>query len=933
MENIFLPTKLFIPRPKPNLVSRPRLTDHLNAALREGKQVIMINAPAGYGKTSLLSEWANQTDTAVAWITLDEQDNNPISLVTYLVAALGSIGLKVGSKIRNTLRLQREPPIRKILNALTYDILEFEQKFVLVLDDFHLLRNQDIIDALCDFVADMPETMHLIISGRTIPDIPCAKLKSQDKALHLEEAELRFTRAEIEKYFDQNAGLQLTPEEYNSIESQTEGWVTALQLLAIALQDQADVSGFIESISQAQQDVEQYLLEEVLSAQPEETQQFLLQSSLLDRFSKDLLEAVFEGYEPAEMIQETLDKKLFVIPLDERGEWYRYHHLFGEMLRKRFEGQYKDAAREIYEKAANWFRQRELWGEAIQQDIKGEIYPQAAKDIERGMKLYWKLGESSQLINWIQALPPDIIQKNPDIRLFLAWGRFLEGQVGEAFKSIMEIESCLREGRCARPLSEGEKKRLMGAINAMLSAVLCTSNQPSEAIAYSKQAQKLLPKDEYTWLGVSWNAQGVASRSIGNIDKAIEAFQRAAGTHQNNNNLYGLVVAYSALAEIYLHLGELQKVYETCQEALSALSKGDARFIPTGVIYLAMGKVLLEWGEYPLAEEYLVNSIDIFIEDRDMDCLLDAYFQLARLEHLRGNPQRAMQIMSMADTNIKRHQLPLLLSIRLRAYHARIFALVDQAHQAAVAFHALDWENLDEEQYEKAIKELLTGRVSAYMVSRNPRTYFMEFEQITQAMVLLFQGYPDAALPILSKLNGRDDVVYSQPGMLNIEILKALAYLQLGNQDRARKHLREALKKSIQHNQISIYLQYGKEIKAALTSVLEEERQNIPKNGDGSIKLIAYLTKLLSAVKIAEGRKSQEKIQAQPGELTQPLTDREFQVLQHLTSGSTYQEIGDALQITENTVRSHIKNIYGKLGVNNRIQAVTRANELNLVNL
>jgi len=923
-------TKLYIPKFKDHYVSRPRLIRKID---HDDRRTVIISAPAGFGKSTLLAEWSAQAKREVVWLSLDERDNDPVVFFTCLIASLQTVDDRIGEKAAEAIKLSKLPPIRTLFDTVLSDILKYSAPGALILDDFHLVSNEEITDVFCDFITDLTSQFRVIISSRTNPSFHCARLEMQEKLILINEMDLRFTKREIKEYFKQNCGIELTLQEQNVLHDKTEGWIIPLQMMAIAIKDGDSKEILSSSFVKYGSRMDDYLVEEVLETQSSDLQDFLIKTSLLNQFSAPLCEVLTGVEDGQEMIDRLVEHKLFTIAMDKHNNWYRYHHLFRDLLRERLESQSQGPFIELHQKASAWFEGEEMWLEAIHHAILGEDFKRAVHLIEYISDRYWEQGDLSLLLKYIQMLPEEMIRNQPDIRLFLTWMLYVGGHVQEARQKLGAIESWLGGEVRQGEYSTVEESFLLGKLFAIKSAILCTVPRPRKAIKSVAGALRMLPEEARMWRGIARNAQGVAYRSLDMGLEAIGAFNSALNYHETTGNKYGLIVGLSALAELYWDQGRLADVYYVCQRALKTIQDSDPRFLPMGLIYSDLGKVYLEWGEFEKAKDFLGRSIEVFTEDQEYVCLVDAYFHMARIQQIQGDHESALSLINLAGSIINSVNPPLLLTIRIRAYLAWIRMMGGEIDQAAILLSGVRIRELDRGRYKQAVNDVNDGRTSAYVVAKNPRAFPLYFNRLTRANFLYATANPSEGLAILDELLQNHGQRNSNPRFLEALVLRALCHRKLENGEEAHQDLRRALSLSCPHGHLSTYLQFGPQLQSLIKEVLtrKKEERNAKMGDLKSANLMAYLHKLIAVfrvyLEIPGGFENEIRIH----ESVEPLTQRENDVLQLLAKGMTYQEIGEKLSVTENTVRTHIKGIYGKLSVNNRVQAVMRAGELNMI--
>jgi len=927
-------TKLIIPAQRDQRVTRSRLIDQIDHAFSAGRQLVIVSASAGYGKTSLLSDWAHRTHLPTAWLSLESRDNDPARFISYLMAALQTLGINAGSKIQSALELQRQPSARELLQALTYELMEENPECVLVLDDIHAIKNSELIEGLHELLHDLPPKMRLILSGRNTSRLHDVHLKVHLNPLIIEEKDLRFNEQEILTFFQDCFHTPLSRDELRLIDERTEGWVTALQMIGIRLEGQQDRGAFFQSLAAAGQDIQQYLIEEVFSTLSPRVKSFLARSSLLESFSVPLLNHVLDTSSAHQMLDEIIGIKLFVVPLDEKGIWFRYHHLFRELVARRYSELQADGEPEaLHLRAAEWFRRQGMWAESIDHAIKGRNFRQAAELLEQIMESYWQVGQTLQILEWIEALPEEVFHRSPNLRLFHAWMQSHEGRIEEALRTLAEVEQCVDRDECAPRLTEEQRRRIRAMLSAQKAAYQCIFGSPLKAIALADHALELLPPGANLWRGPCWNAKGMAYRAIGDWNAAIHALKEALNAHEEIRNYYGLMVSLSALVKLYDQMGRLADAYAACKRALNDIREADQRFIPTGVIFLEMGKVLREWGEFDEAESYLIDSIDAFMQEMDLQFLLEAYYQLALLRQVSKGSTEGMDVLLQAASLISTRNPPLLLAVRFRAYQIHILTLAGDVQRAAMLMNMMDLDEANQEQFLAAKQELFSNRTTAYVVASNPWQYSMNFEAISKAHLLLSMGHPQEALILLDGIEKSFDPILYGSEQLECTLLQAMAYDALGEQDTSIQVLKKAIDRSRPYRFVVSYVQFGQPMEYLLAQLLERET-GLNRSSDcdeAAIDRVIYLRQLLAAFKLISARSEDPMPRSASAALAIPLTPREEEVLQLLAGGFSYKEIADQLTVSENTIRTHIRGLYRKLDANNRVLAISKAHKLGLI--
>lgn len=895
-----LATKLYIPPTRPQLVPRPRLIERLNEGLQRTPGVTLISAPAGFGKTTLVSSWiyglriVNQKSelvNRVAWLSLDEGDNDPARFLSYLIAALQAIAPDLGTEISGILQSPQPPPTEMILTTLLNEMTAIPDRFVLVLDDYHVIDSRPVDHALTFLIEHLPPQMHLVIATREDPDLPLARLRARGYLTELRAADLRFTLAEAAEFLNQVMGLTLSADDIAALESRTEGWIAGLQLAAISMQGQKDAASFIQSFTGSHRFVLDYLVEEVLAQQPEPIQMFLLHTSILNRMCGPLCDAVLTA--PSGSGQETLEylerANLFIVPLDNERRWYRYHHLFAELLRQRLRqsmvpptGDGERRVDELHIRASKWYEDHGLQMEAFQ-------HAAAAHDIERaeglidakGLPLHFS-GGVTPILNWLESLSTDVMNARPSLWWRHAAMLLINGQtigVGEKLQAAEASLAAILQG--AEP--DNRTRNLIGQIAAATATLALTRYDVATMLAQSRRALEYLSSENlFTRATANWTL-GYAYTLQGDRAAARQAFTEAISLSQTSGAIFSLILATIGLGLIQELDNQLHQAAETYRYVLQLAGDHPQQIINEA--HLGLARVLYEWNDLDAAEQHTHLSIQLA---RQYESIIDrsiiAEVFLARLKLAQGNVDAAAAILAKTGESARQH-------------------------------------NFIHRMPEIAAAQVLTFLRQGYLAeaARLAQTYNLP---LSQARVLLAQGDPSAAQTMLAAYLQQVEAKKWQDERLKTMVLQSVAQSMQGAQDQALQVLHEALALAEPEGFIRIFIDEGKPMAELLTEAFD--RGMMP----------AYTSKLLAAFE-GEKQKARETSpppRAVPGQpLMEPLSPRELEVLQLIAQGLSNDEIGKQLFLALDTVKGHNRRIFDKLQVQRRTEAVARARELGLL--
>jgi LuxR family maltose regulon positive regulatory protein len=886
-----LTTKLYIPPPRPDAVSRPRLIERLSESLQPNqgsrRKLILISAPAGFGKTTLVSEWLAGCQRPVAWLSLDEGDNDPTRFLTYLVAGLQTIAAELGNGVLGVLQAPQPPPIESILITLLNEITTVPDNFVLVLDDYHVIDAKPVDEALTFVLEHLPPQMHLVIATREDPHLPLARLRVRGQLTELRAADLRFTPAEAAEFLNRVMGLNLSAEDIAALEARTEGWIAGLQMAAISMQGLPDASSFIQSFTGSHRFVLDYLLEEVLQRQPVEVQTFLLRTSILERLCGPLCDAVL--YSPSASGQETAGQEtleyleranLFIVPLDNERHWYRYHHLFAELLQQRLHqsassGNEEGCVAEYHIRASQWYEDHHLEIEAFQHAAAANDIERAERIIEgKGIPLHFR-GAVAAILDWLASLPKTVLDARPSLEVRYASLLLVTGQTTGVEDKLQAAEAALQG---AEP--DDQTRDLIGQIAAARATLALTRYQPEAMITQARRALEYLhPDNLLSRIRAIWTL-GFAYQVQGDRAAARQAFTEAIAISQASGNTRFTIVATISLGVIQEFENHLDQAVETFRSGLQLA--GDHQQPFENEAHLGLARIFYEWNNLEASEQHGQQALRLA---RQFDSVIDRYVIcevfLARLKLALGDVAGAAAMLAETGQSVRQnnfvHRLP-------EVAAAQVLVLLRQGDLAAAA---------------------QLGKTHELPIS--------------QARVFLAQGDPSAALALLSPLRRQAEAKNWQDERLKVMVLQAVALHAHGEKEKAIQLLGEALALAEPGGFIRIFVDEG----APMAQLLLEA---------ASLGVMPdYTSKLLAAFD-AEAQKSQSKSGLSPAQaLVETLSQRELEVLQLIAQGLSNHEICERLFLALDTVKGHNRRIFEKLQVKRRTEAIVRARELGLL--
>ncbi|WP_161884369.1 LuxR C-terminal-related transcriptional regulator [Deinococcus alpinitundrae] len=893
-----LATKLHMPLSRQGRVRRLSLIQRLNEGL-QGKMTL-ISAPAGFGKTTLLCEWIAGSGRPAAWLSLDDGDNAPVRFLVHLIAALQTVAPGIGSRILAALQSVHPPPVDAILPELLHDLGALPHAVILVLDDYHVLDAPQLHAALSFLLDHLPPQLHLAVATREDPDLPLARLRVQGQLTELRAADLRFALPEVTEFLNRMMALGLSEANVAVLDHRTEGWIAGLQLAALSMQGRENLPAFIEAFAGDHRFIVDYLMEEVLRRQPEDVRTFLLHTSILERLCGSLCNAV-TGQTGGSARLEALERgNFFVVPLDDRRHWYRYHHLFADFLQMHLQADQPGGVPALHRQASVWFESEASAADAIRHALAAKDVERAADLIERAVPALRRSRQEATALDWLRVLPDLVVRRRPVLSVYYAGGLLMGGQREGVEERLLDAQRWLdgTQMDAAPPMVvvDQDEFRGLGSLIALYRAAMAlSSGHFTETVTQARRVLDLVPAGDEFKRGAASGLMGLALWADGYLEEAHQSYLEAmAGLHRAGyrSDAVGCAVA---VADLELEQGHLHLALATYERGLHvAMEGGGLALRGAADMHVGLSALACERGDLKAATQHLSRSRELgeFLglpQNRFRWCRT-----AARIKEIQGDLDGALDLLNEAQ----------------RLYVSDFFPEV----RPIAALRARIWIK------QGKVEDALAWATAQHLSTIDLLTYLREFEHITLARLLLSQEHHKQTNPaLLQAINLLERFLYAAKdggrtrSVSEILVLQALAYRQRGDGREALTRLEAALKLAMPERNIRIFVDEGAPMAVMLKKFAKQ----------GST--VNAVWQLLKAFENAGNAAA-----VNPSSL-ETLSERELEVLRLLQSELTGPELARTLAVSLNTLRTHTKNIYSKLGVNTRRAALRRAHELELI--
>ena len=900
---LLIETKFRSPVLGVNLVQRNALMQRLDALF--GVKLGIICAPAGFGKSTILGQWVQNLksrDIAVGWLSLDEADDDISRFLDYLLTALNRVDESLAKDVPALLRSSPVLPVDFVLTTLVNDLSRRNREVVLVLDDCHLLTSPEIVNFLDTFLTYAPQTFHLVIATREQVPLKVANMRVKGQMVRLDDATLRFSLAESEVFLNYVHGLGLENADIVSLHHRTEGWVAGLQLASLSLSERLDRASFIREFSGTDRDIANFLVNDVLKRLPKATLDFLLKTSVLDRICAPLAEAVTGHPDSKRILSDIEASNLFLIPLDRDRTWYRYHRLFADLLRSLLQSQFGATVSGLHQKAAAWLSENGLTSDAVQHALSAGDTEFAAALVESCCMPLIQQSHITRVREWLNSLPEELINKRPRLQLAKVWIQFHMSMPLPAAKILKSARESIRVAELQGQISASEREILTAEFYALTAGIISAADRSATAAKLARSWLAQMPDAQSFAKGTLGNVLGFSLFSLGNLEEARLACLGARDSHEMANSILGVVYSELILGLTDQSAGDLKRAHDhfarAIKRARASLGAGSYAEAMVGVFE---AELHYEWDDLTGAETLLQQHRQVIEECglvvHEMACKLN----LAKLAASKGNDDEALIILEAAERQgIKTRYRRLFAS----ALDERVRLLLQRGDVLAARL-ALKSRGIDEAN--------ITDNTATRLAT--------EPEHMAMARLLTAEGRPELAMRILDRLANRLRLDGRMQRLAKVRALSAVAAFQSGDALSALAAVVDAVSICAPQGAVRSLVDEGSQFQ----DVVEFCRSRIP-TWSANSEVGAFVDRI-TAVRQPHSLKSRTP---QLYRRIPQFSTREADVVRLLSGGQSNRDVAQALKMAPDTVKWHLKNIFGKLNVSNRTQAVLRLQELGM---
>jgi LuxR family transcriptional regulator, maltose regulon positive regulatory protein len=906
-----LATKLFAPARRPQLVARPRVAGRLDTTLEPGHRLTLVSAPAGFGKTTLLGDWLTdldqrQPDARVGWLSLDDGDNDLTRFMAHLVAALQGAQLDVDAAVLESLSTASADALTTLVNDVTRaGEQELGKQWVVVLDDYHVIEASDVHEAVTFLLDHLPDHLHLVMATRADPPLPVARLRGRGQLTEVRAADLRFTPSEAREFLNQVMGLELTEADVDALEDRTEGWIAGLQLAALSLrgiEDRGEVADFIQAFTGSNRFVIDYLADEVLARQRPQVRDFMLRTAILDRLNGLLCDVVTGGTDGTRTLADLERGNLFVVSLDAERSWYRYHHLFADVLHARLLAEHPEQVPELHNRASVWFAGRGLVADAVRHALAAEDFDRAAYLIEEALPQIRPTRQDGLLLTWVRALPEPVVRRSPVLCILSSWSLLMSGDLDAAESRLDDAEAALAAGARDQDLAAtwadtDDLRTAPATVSVYRAALAQARGDVAGTVRHARHVLDLAGPEDHFLRGAGGGYLGLAAWASGNVEEALSTFSDAVRSLHAAGNLVDALDTTIPLADMWVATGKPSRARRLYEQALQTVTANGPPYPrATADLHVGLAELDRELDDLTSAEEHL-ELARVFGERASItENRYRRYVVMAQVRAAGGDYDTATSLLDQAEAQYRRGFYP---EVRpIAAMKARVQIAAGDLSSAGA------WAD------DQGIS-----------IDDQP-DYLREFAHLTLVRLLLAQHAADqraAVLDLLDRLHDTAVEAGRDGSVREIRVLQALAHHARGDLPQALAALRRSFVDTPEPDSYTrLYLDEG----APMLSLLHDAaRAPDPVVQAQTRRLFERATP--SVVAAAEPQQAL----AEPF----PLSHRELQVLRLLDGELTGPEIARELYVTVNTLRTHTKRIFTKLDVTTRAAAVRRGHERGLL--